>query len=85
MVIDSDGAVVEKSAPAKAPVGDPDIVMVFSGQGAQWPEMGKELFLTDEGFRTDIVEMDRLLESLIYPPSWSIEGRVVYSTLPYPY
>ncbi|KAF3063606.1 Lovastatin diketide synthase LovF [Daldinia childiae] len=76
MIIDSNGTIVEKSTPAKAPVSNPDIVMVFSGQGAQWPEMGKELFLTDEGFRTDIMEMDRLLQSLIYTPPWSIEAEL---------
>ncbi|KAK6950125.1 hypothetical protein Daesc_008451 [Daldinia eschscholtzii] len=79
MIIDDNGAVVEKSAPAKAPVGEPDIVMVFSGQGAQWPGMGKQLFLADEEFRINIREMDRLLKSLAHPPSWSIEAELFAS------
>lgn len=76
MVIDGAGAIVESSAPAKVPANNPDTVMVFSGQGAQWPGMGKDLFLSDTGFRADIKEMDRCLKSLSHPPTWSIEGKV---------
>jgi hypothetical protein len=50
------------------------ITMVFSGQGAQWPEMGASLIKTDVNFRNDIQKMDEILKSLIYPPSWTIEG-----------
>jgi len=49
---------------------------VFSGQGAQWPEMGKDLFDQDRGFRDDIEEMDRVLQSLRHPPTWTIAGEL---------
>lgn len=53
----------------------PSIVMVFSGQGAQWPGMGVDLLETDVGFRDDIKAMDRVLQTLIHPPEWTIESK----------
>lgn len=50
------------------------IVFVFTGQGAQWALMGKELIQSLTSFREDIREMDRTLQSLADPPQWSIEG-----------
>jgi len=49
--------------------------MIFSGQGAQWPGMGKELIATDPEFRKDIFAMDRILQGLKYPPDWTIESK----------
>lgn len=72
--IGDDGAMGKAAVMAKIPTTAPDIVMVFSGQGAQWPTMGRELVLTNSGFRTDIRAMDSILRSLQYPPAWSIEG-----------
>jgi acyl transferase domain-containing protein len=66
---------VEISAAIKCPSEAPKIVMVFSGQGAQWPQMGRELILSDPLFREDIEEMDRILRSLRFPPSWSLKGK----------
>lgn len=51
----------------------PPIVLVFRGQSAQWPQMGKGLFETSEGFRKDIRQMDLVLKGLMYPPEWSLE------------
>ncbi|KAK3989943.1 putative polyketide synthase [Cladorrhinum sp. PSN332] len=50
----------------------PKVVMVFSGQGAQWPRMGFELMAFDAGFKDDILAMDDALQRLQNPPSWSI-------------
>lgn len=66
---------IEISATAKCPSETPNVVMVFSGQGAQWPQMGRELLMSDSLFQEDIEEMDRILQSLGFPPSWSIKGR----------
>lgn len=54
----------------------PSIVMAFSGQGAQWPEMGVDLLEADVGFRDDIKAMDKVLQTLMHPPGWTIEGEL---------
>ena len=69
-----DGVMGDPAAISKVPKTRPDLVMVFSGQGAQWPTMGRDLILTDPEFRCDIREIDDILQSLQYPPTWSIEG-----------
>jgi acyl transferase domain-containing protein len=47
-----------------------DIVFLFTGQGAQWHAMGRELILTKSTFRQSILESDRILKSLGI--SWSL-------------
>jgi hypothetical protein len=59
----------------------PSLNFVFTGQGAQWPEMGKELLVASEGFRSDIRKMDRTLKGLKHAPSWSMEG-MYFSSIP---
>ena len=54
--------------------GAPRLVMVFTGQGAQWPQMGRDLILRDSTFRCAIRAMDHVLSVLANPPSWTIEG-----------
>jgi malonyl CoA-acyl carrier protein transacylase len=49
-------------------------VLVFSGQGAQWPGMAKELIENDKPFRDDLVKMDQVLKGLEFPPSWNLTG-----------
>lgn len=73
-IVGDDAAMGNSAAIAKVPTATPDLVMIFSGQGAQWPTMGRELILTDSEFRRDIAAMDTILQSLQYPPTWSIEG-----------
>lgn len=51
--------------------------MIFSGQGAQWPEMGRELILQAPNFREDIREMDNTLQTLTHRPEWTIEGEIL--------
>ncbi|TPX08256.1 uncharacterized protein E0L32_001848 [Thyridium curvatum] len=50
----------------------PDLVLVFTGQGAQWPEMGVELLRNSKSFRESISTMDSILKSLPNPPAWTI-------------
>ena len=66
--------VTEALALAKAPVNLLPITMIFSGQGAQWPEMGKMLIEQNLEFRADIRLMDEMLKEFRHPPSWTIEG-----------
>ncbi|OJJ41603.1 hypothetical protein ASPWEDRAFT_48144 [Aspergillus wentii DTO 134E9] len=62
----------EIPAVTKAPSSPLNVAMVFSGQGAQWPEMGREIIQNDAQFAQDIHEMDDILQSIEYPPAWTI-------------
>ncbi|EON95815.1 putative polyketide synthase protein [Phaeoacremonium minimum UCRPA7] len=65
-------------APAvKSALQAPPLAMVFSGQGAQWPQMGKELFESDKHFRSDIRTMDTILRNVKIPPTWTIEEELL--------
>ena len=52
----------------------PKIHFIFTGQGAQWPGMGKELMQDFLAFSEDIRAMDEILAQLPDPPNWTIEG-----------
>ena len=47
---------------------------VFTGQGAQWIGMGRELFNEFAVFRHSIRQMNSALQALPSPPTWSLEG-----------
>ena len=64
------------SSSVKVPPSPAKIVMVFTGQGSQWPEMASRLLQTDPEFRKDIVGMDDILRSLKHPPTWTIENEL---------
>ncbi|KAF4457622.1 polyketide synthase, partial [Fusarium albosuccineum] len=76
MVVKPDGSLAEASPPTKAPNSDLKVVMVFNGQGAQWPEMGKQLYRSDSGFKKDLIEMNNILKSLLHPPSWNLQDEL---------
>nr|ALQ32976.1 putative polyketide synthase [Fusarium sp. NRRL 25184] len=63
---------IEISSPLKAPAGPLSLVFVFSGQGAQWPGMTKELIESDVAFRSDLNAMNSTLQKLEFPPSWNL-------------
>lgn len=48
---------------------------VFTGQGAQWAEMGKQLLKTNSTFLTAIRNIDQILQSLpkSQAPDWTVE------------
>jgi acyl transferase domain-containing protein len=50
------------------------LTFVFTGQGAQWPGMGKELFKEFASFRHAIQDMDSALKQLPHAPLWRLEG-----------
>ena len=52
------------------------LIFVFTGQGAQWAEMGKKLITDFPSFRDNIKEMDNVLSRCNTPPSWNILGRI---------
>lgn len=59
----------------------PSAVFVFTGQGAQWPGMGKDLISRSKRFRESIRTMDRALQGLKSAPEWNIEGMIVIPRL----
>ncbi|RMZ86790.1 hypothetical protein DV736_g5985, partial [Chaetothyriales sp. CBS 134916] len=68
---------VESASGVKTPQTADPVVLVFSGQGAQWPGMGKELVLDDTEFRNDILKMDRALQLLTHPPQWNMVDEIL--------
>lgn len=76
---DSLGAVAPPSTSSKAG-NNPSIVMVFTGQGAQWPQMGRELLRTNTVFRDAIRSLDRDLQALDIRPVWKIEDELLKPT-----
>jgi acyl transferase domain-containing protein len=63
-----------EASPVTKSNSSPVLAFVFTGQGAQWPEMGKELIEDYDTFRADIRAMDAALKQLKQAPSWKIEG-----------
>ncbi|KAL9094132.1 MAG: hypothetical protein Q9165_003547 [Trypethelium subeluteriae] len=72
-MIAKDNTTVDIASPLKIPLTPPSLIMVFTGQGAQWPRMGADLMNSDPGFLDDIRSMDKVLQTSIHPPAWSIE------------
>ena len=69
-----DGIAPLESSPFIKADSIPQVVFTFTGQGAQWAGMGRELMQDFEIFKESIQTMDRVLASLSDPPSWTIKG-----------
>ncbi|KAI1213019.1 uncharacterized protein F4807DRAFT_471537 [Annulohypoxylon truncatum] len=57
---------------AKKSAVTPSFGFIFTGQGAQWPQMGKDLLQYFPWTRKILEELDDVLQSLASPPSWSL-------------
>nr|ALQ33027.1 putative polyketide synthase [Fusarium subglutinans] len=66
------GKPIEVSSPSKISSSSVSLVYVFSGQGAQWPGMARQLIDSDAAFRSELHAMDSVLQMLEFPPSWNI-------------
>ena len=53
-----------------------DLIYVFTGQGAQWAQMGAILFESNAVFRQSVEYMQGSLDKCPDPPSWSLRGKV---------
>ncbi|PYH65910.1 type I polyketide synthase [Aspergillus vadensis CBS 113365] len=58
------------SSPKTLP--SPTLTFVFTGQGAQWAGMGRQLLETEPLFYNAIKKMDDVLRNLAEPPEWSL-------------
>lgn len=57
---------------------NPTLVMVFTGQGAQWPQMGRDLIRANPFFRNTIKLLDEALKDLgPAAPEWNMEDELV--------
>ncbi|KAK0130497.1 hypothetical protein ONS96_001016 [Cadophora gregata f. sp. sojae] len=50
----------------------PQLAFAFTGQGAQWAQMGAKLLTNVEVFRKSIEELDTLLSTVPEPPAWKL-------------
>jgi acyl transferase domain-containing protein len=50
----------------------PKVGFLFTGQGAQWPRMGKALVEAVPWVRSTLEDIDKVLQSLPNPPEWSL-------------
>lgn len=57
--------------------GKPQILGVFTGQGAQWPSMSRSLLLSNRIYRQTIRSLDLILKTCPDPPSWSLEEQIL--------
>ncbi|KAM3511944.1 hypothetical protein MY11210_004415 [Beauveria gryllotalpidicola] len=66
------------SLPTQPPSGsEMNIVMVFTGQGAQWPQMGRDLLKSNKNFQNSIQRMDSELKRIGGADlKWTIEGEL---------
>ena len=64
-------------SPVSKPRKPSGVVMVFTGQGAQWPQMGLDLLDSNPTFARSIRALDEHLRALPKDtPEWSIEGEL---------
>ncbi|KAJ3962935.1 hypothetical protein N0V92_000371 [Colletotrichum tropicale] len=67
-----DGAENFTSSFSKTSPSSTDLVLVFTGQGAQWPRMGAELLQSNQTFARSMRQMDKVLSALPDRPSWTL-------------
>lgn len=76
--VTSKGGKIEPSASSRAPQQPPKVVMVFTGQGAQWPAMGIELLQQDNSvFKSTIRKLDSYLKKALGSTNFSIEKELL--------
>ena len=67
-----EGLVTSKKPSPCLPLG-----FIFTGQGAQWPQMGKELLTKYPEYLKTIQYLDSVLRNLPEAPSWTLEASIL--------
>ncbi|KAI2820032.1 hypothetical protein CBS115989_3941 [Aspergillus niger] len=66
----------------KVPSSAPSLAMVFTGQGAQWARMGRDLLLRpDFSFQNTIRALDKYLKAAPNGPEWRLEEELIKPAL----
>lgn len=73
-LVSASGIVAEPAPTVKVSPRERPKIFAFSGQGAQWPQMGQELIMGHPVFSQTIDELDDVLKTLKQPPNWSLRG-----------
>ncbi|KAF2970301.1 hypothetical protein GQX73_g3288 [Xylaria multiplex] len=60
----------------------PRLGFIFTGQGAQWSQMGRSLLQNFPVAADTITRLDEILKSFIHPPSWTLAGELTESRDP---
>ncbi|KAI1131714.1 putative polyketide synthase [Nemania abortiva] len=74
--VTSNASNFQVSTPKTVPKSHPRVAWVFTGQGAQWAQMGAELIDGNTTFCHTIRKLDKFLLTLPTPPPWTIEGEL---------
>ncbi|KAH8660627.1 putative polyketide synthase [Xylariales sp. PMI_506] len=69
----ADGTTISAPAPPVENKGVRHVAFVFTGQGAQWVGMGRDMMLENMQFAASIQKMDEVLKTLEHPPAWTLE------------
>ena len=65
------------TSPQTKPARPPAVIMVFTGQGAQWPQMGLDLIDSNPNFLNSIRRLDGYLQGILnHAPHWTIEAEL---------
>jgi acyl transferase domain-containing protein/NADPH:quinone reductase-like Zn-dependent oxidoreductase len=51
----------------------PRVGLIFTGQGAQWPQMGKDLLSAFPAASACVMRLNNVLQSLVDGPAWSLQ------------
>ncbi|KAH6685860.1 hypothetical protein F5X68DRAFT_276598 [Plectosphaerella plurivora] len=69
-VVDSETLSGDSFNTGKQRAEQPRVAFVFTGQGAQWSRMGKDLLETYPTAAQKVRELDEILQKIPQPPSW---------------
>ncbi|RYP67662.1 hypothetical protein DL771_007129 [Monosporascus sp. 5C6A] len=77
VALDEGALVLGKKSPETPKIG-----FVFTGQGAQWSQMGKALVGTFPTTKDFLNHLDNILQTTVVPPSWSLLDELVEARSP---